>query len=323
LNNVTILTEAGKNIGFGHYTRCSSIYQVLKKQQVDVRFIVFENEYLLGDTSIESQNWLAAINDIQARSENEIVLVDSYLADAHAYEVLKKSFRKVIAIDDYNRISYPVDTVINPNVFFDDIDYSNQQAYCVGGKDYVILRPEFIAANTKENSTNEIKKILITIGGSDFRNILNSMITVCSNWANVQLTVIDPEHKIASNNRVRVLQAQTAEQMVNEMQQADVVIAACGQTLHELVALQKPTIGICLDIDQVPNQQFYIQNHFLQANIKWNDEDLEQKIAEQLTYFNTIHNRNKIIEMSRSLINKEGVFQLVNDIKTLYDKPTS
>ena len=45
MNNITILTEVGKNIGLGHYTRCSSLYQVLTKVGNHVRFVVYENDY--------------------------------------------------------------------------------------------------------------------------------------------------------------------------------------------------------------------------------------------------------------------------------------
>ena len=36
---VFIITEGGKNIGFGHITRCLSLYQALK-EKVELEFIV-------------------------------------------------------------------------------------------------------------------------------------------------------------------------------------------------------------------------------------------------------------------------------------------
>jgi len=37
---VFIVTEGGKNIGFGHITRCISIYQALEKRGILPEFIV-------------------------------------------------------------------------------------------------------------------------------------------------------------------------------------------------------------------------------------------------------------------------------------------
>jgi spore coat polysaccharide biosynthesis predicted glycosyltransferase SpsG len=315
--NIIILTEAGKTIGFGHYTRCSSLYQALTKAGNQVRFVVYENEYAINDPNLQSLNWLKSIKALYSVSTNEIAIVDSYLADENTYIQLAERFNKVVAIDDYNRISYPVDVVINPNVFFEDIDYSNQNAKCLGGKDYVILRPEFTQVEPYISDIDNIQHILITIGGSDFRNLLPKLISICEQQKCPNITVIDPENKVSNLKHIKVLPAQSAKQMLHEMQGADLVISACGQTLHELVALQKPTIGICLDIDQVPNQNFYVKNGFLLTKIEWNDENIEYKIAEQLTYYSISANRKSVSEVCNSLISMTGAAQIVNYINNL------
>ena len=317
MRKITILSEAGKKIGFGHYTRCSSLYQALSKSGNHIRLIIYENEYAINDSSIQSLNWLNSIDSLHTSSTNEIAIVDSYLADKNCYIQLTKRFYKVVAIDDYNRMRYPVDVVINPNVFFEDIDYSNQTAVCLGGKDYVILRPEFTQVEPSFSDNETLQNLLITIGGSDFRNLLPKLISICEQYKGVNITVIDPENTISQQRNIKVLPAQSAVQMVHEMQQADVVISACGQTLHELVALHKPVIGLCLDIDQVPNQKFYVKHGFLLAAIQWNEADIEYKIVEQLRYYSVSANRKCVSEKCKSLINKNGVAQMATYINTI------
>jgi UDP-2,4-diacetamido-2,4,6-trideoxy-beta-L-altropyranose hydrolase len=202
-------------------------------------------------------------------------------------------------------------------VFFEDIDYTNQTALCVGGKDYVILRPEFIEVEPLVAANDALQNILITIGGSDFRKLLPKLISICGQQKGVNITVIDPENKVSHQQYVKVLPAQSATQMVHEMQRADVVLSACGQTLHELVALQKPTIGICLDIDQVPNQNFYIKHGFLSEAIQCMDDNIENKITEQLIYYSLSVNRKSVSEMCKYLINKNGVQHLASYINTI------
>ena len=46
--NVIILTEGGKDYGFGHVARCSSIYQAFRKFNITPQFIVN------GDKSIDA-----------------------------------------------------------------------------------------------------------------------------------------------------------------------------------------------------------------------------------------------------------------------------
>ena len=317
MNNITILTEVGKNIGLGHYTRCSSLYQVLTKVGNHVRFVVYENDYQINDRNIQTLNWLNSIDSLTSISINEIVIVDSYLADESIYSLLSERYHKVVAIDDYNRMSYPADIVINPNVFFEDIDYSNQKAICIGGKNYVILRPEFKEIKPKVSVDNALQNILITIGGSDFRNLLPKLISICEQLNCIDIIVIDPENKVGHLQNIKVLSIQTAAQMTQMMQSADVVISACGQTLHELVALQKPTIGICLDIDQVPNQNYYVRHGFLMTAIQWNDENIEKKITEQITYYSLSVNRKSVGEICKSLISKNGVEKIAKYINTI------
>jgi len=318
LNNVTILTEVGKDIGYGHYTRCSSLYQALTNFGNQVRFLVYENEYVLNDSKIQSLNWLKSIHSISPISANEIVIIDSYLAVENTYKQLAERFYKVIVIDDYNRIRYPVDIVINPNVFFEKIDYSNQSAVCIGGKDYVILRPEFRSTKPIKYEKYTSLRLLITIGGSDFRKLLLTLINCFLEIPDLLLTVIDPERSLTqeNNKQLRILPSQTATEMVNEIQMADIVVSACGQTLHELAVLSKPTIGICLDIDQAPNQQFYVAHDFLKKEINWNDKDLLKKLYESLSHFSIPENRNHTKQTTHLLINKNGVRNVVNLLKS-------
>jgi UDP-2,4-diacetamido-2,4,6-trideoxy-beta-L-altropyranose hydrolase len=307
LRNITILTEAGKTIGFGHYTRCSSLYQALTKAGNPVRFVVYENEYAINDPNTQSLNWLKSFDSLSPIKTNDIAIIDSYLADENIYKQLAKYFNKVIAIDDYNRINYPVDVIINPNVFFEDIDYSNQTAVCIGGKDFVILRPEFTDVEASDINSEKLQNILITIGGSDYRNLLPKLISICEQQKGVNITVIDPENKLSNQQHVRVLPAQTAAQMVHEMQQADIVISACGQTLHELTTLGRPTIGICLDIDQVPNQKYYLEQGVLLSKINWDDKDLMEKVTSSLINFFPYAIRKEVGDKALSLSDKNGV----------------
>lgn len=317
MNRITILTEVGKNIGFGHYTRCSSLQSSLIKIGFQVRFIVYSKSYTFDDSGILEFNWINSIDDVSPIDSTDIAVVDSYLAKKETYKKLKDKFKIVIAIDDFNRIYYPVDIIINPNVFFENIDYSNQTAQVLGGKEYVILRPEFSQADISYSNKNNLKNILITIGGSDFRNLLPKLISISDKVVNSNITIIDPENKLKNTNDVRVLPKQSAVQMAHQIQQADLVISACGQTLHELVALNKVCIGICLDIDQIPNQLFYFNSGYLYQKLNWDDLNLLTNILDQIEYYSNSSNRKRIFRLCKTLISKNGASVIATFIKDL------
>ncbi|MFN7088744.1 MAG: UDP-2,4-diacetamido-2,4,6-trideoxy-beta-L-altropyranose hydrolase, partial [Candidatus Paceibacteria bacterium] len=56
-----ILTEAGKNIGFGHLTRCIGLYQGFKEKGLSVEIIVNADEsvdFLLKGIKHKKIDWL-------------------------------------------------------------------------------------------------------------------------------------------------------------------------------------------------------------------------------------------------------------------------
>lgn len=318
--SVIILTEAGKNIGFGHYTRCAALRDYLLQNNVRVCMLVFCHEITINDSNIVNYNWLKDIYRIPNTEEDAIVLVDSYLAHASLYTELRSQFKAVVAIDDYNRTTYDVDLVINPNVFFDTMDYSNQPARCIGGKDFVLLREAFRTCPAKQ--TNQMcKKILVTIGGTDYRNLLLLLVDLAQELANIQWTVIDPEYKLGTTFSKNITTKSTigASEMAELMHHADIVISACGQTLHELVALQTPAIGICIDHDQVPNQEYYTNAGFLQHKNSWDDSDLKVKLISQLNNLSAYQLRQSISERCAGILNKNGVMNIAFNLTQNHD----
>jgi UDP-2,4-diacetamido-2,4,6-trideoxy-beta-L-altropyranose hydrolase len=315
ISSALILTEAGKNIGFGHYSRCSALQQELEADGIETTMAVYFQDYDIDDNSIIKSNWLQNLS-ISENNNWDIVIVDSYLASKDIYIKLDPRAKKVVAIDDYNRITYPVQLVINPNVFFNSIDYSNQRAKCLGGKDYVILRSEFRKAVLLPITNDKPKEILVTIGGSDFRKLLPVIIQACLETEIPNITVIDPEG-IASceNQRVKLMTVQNAGSMCRLMQQSDIVISACGQTLHELASLGKATVGICLDVDQIPNQAYYLKQEFLPSKIQWNDGGIANKIKDGISAFTSKAKRSGIAINSPTFIDKNGVMNIVSVLK--------
>lgn len=335
MNQLLILTEAGESIGYGHYMRCSALQKEAQNQGITTKMILYVKGNEKFDVDGNIYNWLETSKlDTQTQKQFDSVLVDSYLANEKIYQLLKTKFKKVIVIDDYNRIKYDADLIINPNVFFEQIDYSNQKAKCIGGKEFVLLRPIFIASKNKiaekkeKNSiqdTENIENILITIGGTDFRNLLPQLIQICLNQKLKQIQVICPqenqrkelENQFLKKEKVKsldILGKQSAQEMYNLYQQNDVVISACGQTLHELASQGKQTIGICLAIDQIPNQKYYIEKQFLLENINWNDKDLETKIRSQITTFQSTPLKKLIQNYAPSLVGKNGTKKCIKVI---------
>lgn len=311
MNRVLILTEAGKGIGFGHLTRCKALRDELVLQGHLVDLVIYLKEFKIEKPDFIESNWLAfAATDMIG--DSDIVILDSYLVTQEWLCEAAKSDCLVVQIDDYNRMQYPVDLIINPNVFAHNLDYSNQIARWIGGTDYVIIRAPFRNVNIEVRNSSRLN-LFITIGGSDFRKMLCQLAKWAANHDNYDIRLVAPDGAEVNVQGVKVLPLLQAEEMVEEMKRADVVISGCGQTLHELAALKKPTIGICLDKDQEPNHKFYNETGFIHGNLLWNQDDLQQKIKDELTRLANFTERQKASRIHNG-INTNGTFNVVKAI---------
>ena len=319
---ILILTEAGDKIGFGHYTRCSAIQESLKEAgHTCLMLLNLKGKHALKfeGASLDWQNNKSDLVEYKEQGFSHI-LVDSYLANLENYTWLQDTFEQIFIIDDYNRIVYNGGMLINPNVFATDIDYSNQTkvAAIYGGKDFVILRDVFRNGNASDVK-EEVQNIVITVGGSDYRNLIPQIVPIVQKeLEHCQISVIagNPILQKKLQNEfptVKILGLLSAKEMHDVFQNGDIIISACGQTLHELASIGKPAIGICLDIDQVPNQAFYTKIGFIASNIEYDNLNL---LPQELSNLQSQKERKKRQEIGLKAINKNGVKTISQVITT-------
>ena len=282
MNGVLFLTEAGPEIGLGHVTRMRAVEAYLAERNVETALVVRDI------SSPDSCEWLADFSWLPDCRGFDCVVVDSYLADRSKYEILRREFSRVVAIDDYNRIVYPADLIINPNVYFSSVDYSSQSAVCVGGPCYIILCGLFRAARPSSGPTGGV---LVTLGGSDCRRLLSRFGSLSET---LPLTLIVPEEAARPELKrlfplARVLGRLDEADMLDNFLRARVVVPGCGQSLHELAYLAKNTIGIWIDDDQTGNCDYYVASGFLKQKITWDDPHLEDKVTELALKFLSSH----------------------------------
>ena len=117
---VFIITEGGKNIGFGHITRCLSLYQAFKEREIRPKFIIKEDnniKCLLNGANYQLLNWIEKPDKAFKLLKNaDIAIIDSYLADISFYNTLSDLVKIPVYIDDNKRLGYPNGIVVNGNI---------------------------------------------------------------------------------------------------------------------------------------------------------------------------------------------------------------
>lgn len=171
---VKIFTEGGKDTGLGHISRCSSLYNEIATRGILVDFIVYGDIgkiNFLNYINIINENWLDKEYLLNNSTLDDYIIVDSYKATKEIYDFISENTKKALFIDDIGRIAYPEGIILNPSLDSSHIDYSySSNSVLLSGPEYVILRDPFRAVK-REGISNEVKRVLIMMGGTDVRGL--------------------------------------------------------------------------------------------------------------------------------------------------------
>ena len=286
---VVIFTEAGQNIGFGHLTRCSALYDEIDKRGIEVILVVFgkEIENLLGKRKNRIVDWKDLEFLRSFLNKTDYIIIDSYLATLEVYDFCSKNTARCLYVDDTNRVNYPKGIILNPSLS-GNIKY-NTKNEVLQGKDYIILRKEF----TEDKIAHFEKEIdvLITLGGTDIRDLIPKLLDILSSIKN-KLKIVVVTGKISENikklktNYIEIFSNIEALEMRNLILKSKFIICGCGQSIYEMLALKATFLPILIVDNQISNKEGLLK---YQKNIKvinWDDIELEKCISKFLLDIN-------------------------------------
>lgn len=320
-SNLYIFTEGGDGIGLGHIIRCSALYEKALDYNLEPKFIVFGKniDKTLKKYNCEIREW-KDINYLSTLiTKEDFVIIDSYLAKIEIYETISKLSKKALYIDDNTRLEYPSGIVVNPSLYGDEIDYLLKDGieYLLG-KNYIILRKEF--EETQKNKTNRknegIKKILITLGGTDMKNLSPKLLQVLKNINldfSINIVVSESYENILEilkekTKKTKILKNLSATEMQDLMINSDIVISACGQTVHELLYLKKLFFSIVTAENQINTANKLIKlgfNDYVCKDYRIFQKKLELFIRERYLAFPSIEINNGVDRIIHCLLKEE------------------
>lgn len=248
-----IFTEAGKNYGLGHLSRCIALKSYLESADFVVEI------YNRGDyESANAKNikWLE--NPLPLLKGAHLVVVDSYYADYEFYDFMIKSAKICVALDDFSRIRYPKDAIIlNPALNAKRLYGNDIKNELFAGIEYGLLREEF---RTKEPKTinKEISKVLITLGGNDFANNTQKVLdAVQKELSYAQVSIVLPRYYEPLNYGfdTQIYANLSARELKDLMLESDLIISGGGVTAVEVQSTRTPSIAL----EIAPNQSYQLR----------------------------------------------------------------
>ncbi|EDP74909.1 glycosyltransferase [Hydrogenivirga sp. 128-5-R1-1] len=325
---VLILTEGGKEIGFGHVTRMYAICQAF--EEVGVRpYMIIKGDAsigsVLGDANWDIFDWISDPSGVKDRFGGvDILLIDSYLAPREVYEYLSKMAKVPAYYDDFGGIEYPCGVVINGNIHAELIDYP--ESACVRylrGVKYLPMRKEFWEVEDKEIS-NELSSVLVTFGGEDLRGMTPLVLSILTkHFKDYRKFVVIgkgfkedtiKEVEALSDSRTELVFHPNAGKMKELMLKADIAISAAGQTLYELARVGVPTVGVVVADNQELQAQVFKDKGFLADLLYWNDKRSELKLEESICRLEQYEIRARLSSIGKLLVDGKGVRRITSNL---------
>ena len=326
--NLIIRVDAGGKIGTGHIMRCIALSQAWQDQGGHVTFLSkCESEVLHKRIIDEGFNFISIekphpnSDDLghtlqileQLKTQNSKLKTWLVLDGYHFTPEYQKSIRDVgcrlLVIDDMNHLPcYHADILLNQNIHASSMHYScDRDTVKLLGCEYALLRREFLKyKDRKREIPDKAKKIMVTMGGADSKNVTLKVIRALNNLNDPELEiriVVGPaNHHLSSLKKELSFSPfdfdllRSEHNMPELMAWADMAISAGGSTCWELVFMGLPGL-----ITTVAENQAGIAEGLGKAgaaiDLGWHEDISVNQCAEALQEI--LQDKNKRSRLSR------------------------
>lgn len=220
--------------------------ELLRSSHMPVKVLETDPEDLEGELPVLER---------LAGDTKQIFLVDSYrVTDAYLREL--RRLGRVFLLDDMQQHAYPVDGVINYNLFASAEKYRELYGDTVPqylGAPYVPVRQQFCDASGSYAVAEQVTDVLITTGGGDIDNIAGEILRQLSEYDLNDCPV--RYHLVVGRfnpNREKLEEYASAHEnvrlhcdvrnMAALMAQCQLAVTAGGTTIYELAVLGVPFV---------------------------------------------------------------------------------
>lgn len=361
---VVIRADANSKIGMGHVMRCLSVADALVKRGEEVLFVtaddtpvplltkkgipyrVLHTDY--ADMEAELPKLWNALSELPQGSgaallqRNTSILVDSYYVTEKYLAALKKRIT-TIYMDDIYAFSYPVDMLINYNIYGEEMGYEKDAAFAdtklLLGTEYVPLREEFAAGAGYAQSRKVLSLgaanvtpaancgILITTGGSDSFNLAGQLLMEAMKYDALK----EKEYHVVSgslNPHIGELQALAEKHenihihcnvtnMAELMAENEVALSAGGSTLYEFCAMGVPVIAFSFAENQERLVQTFVKRGIAQYGGNYRTDGnkmIQNTIAGLETLLEDENLRAEYRKKARTLVDGKGADRIAEAI---------
>ncbi len=320
-----IRVEMGKKIGSGHFFRCLSLAEELKKRGKTVIFLTSNEKnfyshgrqkfpYLILKEKTENKK----IQECKELMSKIKLLIIDLPKNEEEYGKKLQNYN-IVMINDIGKIKIYTKILINGSIVkkFQRYKIKNKTTKFLVGSKYMIIRKEFADEREKIKILEKsVKNILLTFGGSDEKNITGKILSFLLK-TDFQITVVlgptnnnkQKIHKILKN-KSNVKLVINPKKVASLFSKQDLVISSTGITIYELACLGIPTIMIPINSAQKESAKEMEKRGFgkILDSKKLNLKRFEQTCSK----FDNRDYRKKMFRLGRKIIDGKGVERIAN-----------
>lgn len=329
ISKILIRVDSTKKVALGHLKRCVSLAAMLDEMDVKTIFLTAKDEYskeLISEYGFDHKFIVHLTNSNEDNSEvlryakelkADAVIIDSYEIDNKYRKNLMDSGLFLASISDIGYMDLVSDMIINSNLNAEKLPYSvDSHTSLFLGIEYLILGKEFWSNHDISKNKNDVKNILITMGGIDHHNLTTRIIRLLDGF-NDEFTItviVGPYYenkesiitaKKTSKKHVDIIDS--AKTIYKYMKNSNLAFSAGGQTLYELSVLGIPTIGILLWKNQAGNIKELTRMNAIKS-LSYSEDDKFNKDLNKITkdLLSDASKRFKLSKIASSIVDGQG-----------------
>jgi len=331
---IVFRVDASKELGIGHLMRCLALSEELVRKgnvcfflskidndELKNRIKKFDVNYQQIKNNANIQEDLKFLINFSKINDIDWIITDHYGIDSQYIREIKQNKFNVLSVDDTAQIHYYSDIVLNQNVGTERLKFSSEKytKFLLGIK-YAILRDELLKREGKIEN-NEVKKILLTFGGSETDNFILKILRVLEPInENVEfLVVVGPfsqsynnikEHAKETSLEVKLIKS--PENMAEVYLESDIAVSAGGSSCYELAYFGIPNLIITIADNQV-NIAHELDKQKVSIYLGRKDEIKADQLKNSLKDLIASHSLRKIMRQNgRKLVDGKGKERIVD-----------
>ncbi len=297
---ILILTTAGKKSGLGHLARMLPLREELLKREITADIYIHDTGEAPFFSYAQYGAWSFA-NDNLARltASYDGVVVDSYFPDEATFRAIKSPVK--IAIDDFDRLAYPVNAVIRPSIHVWG-DNTCQYATVYEGAEFIVIN-EILKSELVNNPKSSA--LFITAGGGSNTEVLQTFCLAAKQAGIKKAHVVcggseDFATKKHFFDGFSFYGSLSPQEYARVASLCGLALVSCGVSLSEMAYAGIPSVGVVISDDQRLVAKGFCEAKFLERSIDITSASALQEITKDICKLT----KNAELRKKRSYIGK-------------------